>query len=262
MLVDSHCHLNFPEFREDLDAVIERARLAGVGIMQTICTEMAEFDEVRAIAEQYEGVFCSVGVHPHESGKTELAPLNELIAKTRHKKVIGIGETGLDYYYEHSDRESQKQSFITHIAAARETGLPLIVHTREAEEDTIRILCSEYEKGAFTGVIHCFTSSLDLAERMLEIGFYISFSGILTFKNTENLRGCARTIPLERILIETDSPFLAPAPYRGKRNEPSFTRNISRLISDLKAVSEAEIENITTQNFFRLFGKAAKEAHS
>ncbi len=258
MLIDSHCHLNFPEFKDDLDQVIAHARENGVGLMQTICTEMAEFEEVRGIAERYEHIYCSVGVHPHESGKTELVPVDEIVARTRHEKVIGIGETGLDYYYEHSDRASQQQSFRHHIAAARQTGLPLIVHTRDAEEDTIRILTEEYRQGAFTGVIHCFTSSQQLAEKMLEIGFYISFSGIISFKNAQNLRETAKIIPLERMLIETDAPFLAPVPHRGKRNEPAFVSQVNKVLAELRQLPETDIGAVTTNNFFRLFTKATR----
>lgn len=270
MLVDSHCHLNFPDFKEDLDAVIARAKAAGVGVMQTICTEMAEFDEVYAIAEKYEGIFCSVGVHPNDSGKIgkdkiphadfiqEIVSAQELIEKTSRKKVIGIGETGLDYHYEYTDREIQKRSFMEHIKAARETGLPLIVHTRDAEEDTINILSKEISKGYFKFLIHCFTSTKQLADIAVKLGGYISLSGIITFKNAQTIRDALADIPLDRLLIETDSPFLAPIPNRGKRNEPSYMTHINKELANIKNISEIDAAHITTDNFFRLFDKAHK----
>lgn len=256
MLVDSHCHLNFPDFKDDLDAVIARAKQAGVGVMQTICTEMAEFEEVYAIAERYEGVFCSVGVHPNDSGAQEIVSAQELIDKTLRKKVIGIGETGLDYYYEHSNRELQKQSFLAHIEAGRETGLPIIVHTRNAEDDTVTILSDEMSKGSFNGVIHCFTSTQYLADKALELGFYISISGIATFKTAQAIRDVIKVIPMDRLLVETDAPYLAPMPHRGKRNEPSFVVNTNKIVAEIKGISEEESARITTDNFFRLFSKA------
>jgi len=258
MLVDSHCHLNFLDFKDDLDAVITRAREAGVGVMQTICTEMAEFDEVRGIAERYEGVYCSVGVHPNDSGESEIVSAEELIAKTSHPKVIGIGETGLDYHYERTDRELQKRSFIEHIKAARETGLPVIVHTRDADEDTINILTGEMTKGKFKGLIHCFSSSKYLADKAVELGFYISLSGIITFKNAQTIRDALADVPLDRLLVETDAPYLAPIPYRGKRNEPSFVIHTNKMLSHIKSIAEDECAKITTDNFFRLFNKAKK----
>ena len=256
LLVDSHCHLNFPDFKDDLDAVIGRARDSGVKVMQTICTDMAEFDEVRAIAERYEGIYCSVGVHPNDSGNATIASAAELVEKTRYDKVIGIGETGLDYHYENSARELQKQSFIEHIAAARETGLPVIVHTRDADEDTVEILTVEMKKGAFKGLIHCFTSSKYLADKVVELGFYISVSGIISFKNAQSIRDALKDVPLERLLVETDAPYLAPAPHRGKRNEPAFTIHTNKILADIKGVSEEECARVTTANFFRLFDKA------
>jgi TatD DNase family protein len=258
LLVDSHCHLNFPDFKDDLDAVISRAHAAGVGVMQTICTEIEEFDEVAAIAEAHDNIYCSVGVHPNESGVKSAADLGALLSRISHPKVIGIGETGLDYHYETSDRKIQQESFRIHIAAARESGLPLIVHTREADEDTVNILAEEMAKGSFTGLIHCFTSTKYLAEKSIEMGFYISLSGILTFKTAEDIRNTARALPLERLLIETDAPFLAPLPNRGKRNEPSFVRYTNQKLAELKAISEEECATATTENFFRLFTKAKR----
>ncbi len=255
MLVDSHCHLNFPDFKDDIAAVISAAKEAGVGVMQTICTEMAEFDEVYSIADKNDGVFCSVGVHPNDSGKQEIVPAEELIKKTKLKKVIGIGETGLDYHYEYSDREMQKISFLEHIKAARLTGLPLIIHTRDAEDDTIQILEREISNGYFKFLIHCFTSTKELADISVKLGGYISVSGIITFKNAGSIRDALLDVPLERILIETDSPFLAPVPNRGKRNQPAYVKEVNKALAQLKNISEEECAKITTENFFRLFDK-------
>ena len=258
LVVDSHCHLNFPDFKQDIDEVIARARAAGVGVMQTICTELKEFDEVREIALRYEGVYCSVGVHPNDSGNADIPQLKELVERANLSKVIGIGETGLDYHYENSPRHVQQESFRVHIAAARETGLPLIVHTRDAEEDTISILSEEMEKGAFTGVIHCFTSSQYLAEKAIELGFYISISGIATFKTAQSIRDSIKFIPNNRLLVETDAPYLAPMPYRGKRNEPAYTRYTNKLVAEIKQETEEVMAQHTTDNFFRLFSKAER----
>ncbi|MEK6745635.1 MAG: TatD family hydrolase [Pseudomonadota bacterium] len=256
MLVDSHCHLNFPDFKDDLDDIIARAKAAGVGVMQTICTEMAEFDEIYAISEKYPGIFCSVGVHPNDSAKQEIVIAQELIEKTSRGRVIGIGETGLDYYYEYSDKRLQIDSFLEHIKAARETGLPLIIHTRDAEDDTINILKDEIAKGSFKFLIHCFTSTKELADISVKLGGYISVSGIITFKNAQEIRDALLDVPLNRLLIETDSPFLAPVPHRGKRNEPSYVVQVNKTLADLKNISEEECAKITTDNFFRLFDKA------
>lgn len=255
LLVDSHCHLNFPDFKDDIDGVIERARAAGVGVMQTICTELEEFDEIEAIAEKYEGVYCSVGVHPNDSEHVQPAKAEDILRYTSRPKVIGIGETGLDYHYERSNRDVQKKSFISHIEAARESGLPLIVHTRDAEEDTVAILADEMRKGGFTGVIHCFTSTQYLADAALEMGFYISFSGIITFKSAQSIRDVAKTVPNDRMLVETDAPYLAPAPNRGKRNEPAFTGYTNKLLAELKVIDELDCARQTSRNFFRLFNK-------
>lgn len=256
LLVDSHCHLNFPDFREDLDAVLERARAAGVQVMQTICTEMEEFEEVLAIANRYDGVYCSVGVHPNESADKSKAELSQLLACSAHAKVIGIGETGLDYHYSYNSRGAQQESFLVHIEASRASGLPLIVHTREADEDTILTLEREKIKGDFPGVIHCFTSSQYLADKAIELGFYISISGIATFKSAQSIRDTIKTIPLERLLVETDAPYLAPSPHRGKRNEPAYTRFTNKLVAEVKHITEEECAVATTDNFFRLFSKA------
>lgn len=260
MLVDSHCHLNFPDFAGDIDAVIGRARAAGVGVMQTICTKMAEFDEVLAIAEKYDGVYCSVGVHPNDSGQQEIAYSQELIRKTSSKKVIGIGETGLDYHYQTSDRGVQRASFLEHIKAARETGLPLIVHTRDADDDTIDIIKSELSVGYFKFLIHCFTSSEKLAQAAVEMGGYISLSGIITFKSAVSIREAIKNVPLDRLLIETDSPYLAPTPHRGQRNEPAFVTQVNKALAEVRGVSEEECAKITTENFFRLFDRAERKS--
>jgi TatD DNase family protein len=260
MLVDSHCHLNFPDFSEDREEVIRRAQKAGVGIMQTICTKMHEFESIYAIADTHPNIYCSVGVHPHEAAKTKPVTAEELIEYTKRPKVIGLGETGLDFFYEHSPRMEQEASFRAHIEAARETGIPLIIHTRNAEEDTVRILKDEMKKGGFKGLIHCFASTQYLADFAMEIGFYISISGIITFKKSEDLRAVVKTVPVERLLVETDAPYLAPIPYRGKRNEPAFVKETNRIIAELKQIDEEECARITTENFFRLFNKAKQEA--
>lgn len=260
MLVDSHCHLNFPDFRDDLEEVIARAREAGVGVMQTICTEMEEFGEVLAIAMAHENIYCSVGVHPNESGEKRKAELAELLRCAEHPKVIGIGETGLDYHYETASRSAQQESFRIHIEAARESGLPLIVHTREADEDTVAILAEEMAKGAFPFLIHCFTSTKYLAEKSVEMGGYISLSGILTFKSAGAIQDAVRGLPHNRLLVETDAPYLAPLPHRGKRNEPSFVRNTNRKLAELLNLDEEECARATTDNFFRLFTKARRPA--
>ncbi len=258
MLIDSHCHLDFPEFAPELDAVVARASAADVRVCVTIGTTLKNFPRARAIAERFENIYCSVGIHPHEADAEPIddaAPLLELAA---HPKVVGIGETGLDYYYAHSPREAQIANFRTHIAAAREAKLPLIVHTRDAEDDTLAILSEEMGKGAFSGVIHCFTGTSRLAAAALELGFFISVSGIATFKKADELRDTLRAVPLDRLLVETDAPYLAPLPYRGKRNEPAFVVNTARTLADLKGVSTEEIARITTDNFFFLFTRAER----
>jgi TatD DNase family protein len=258
MLVDSHCHLNFADFAEDLPTVIQTAHESGIRVMQTICTKMHEFDSIHAITQTYPHIYCSVGVHPHEADNAPLVSVDELVAKARQPKVIGIGETGLDYYYEHSKREAQQLSFRTHIEAARITGLPIIIHTREADADTIAIMRDEMQRGAFKALIHCFTSTHELAEAMLELGAYISISGIITFKSATTLQDTVRRLPLHRLLVETDSPYLAPAPHRGKRNEPAFTQFTCAKLAELQGVSVEECARATTQNFFELFSKVPR----
>jgi TatD DNase family protein len=258
MLVDSHCHLDFPEFAPELDAVVARAREAGVGTCVSIGTTLAKFPRVQAVAEQFDNVWCSVGIHPHEAKVEPLDNSAPLIERAQHPKVVGIGETGLDYYYEHSPREAQIANFRAHIAAARELKLPLIVHTRDAEDDTIQILRGEMEQGAFTGLIHCFTGTRALAEAARDLGFCISASGIATFKKSEELRSVLKDVPLDRLLVETDAPYLAPMPHRGKRNEPAFVTHTARMLADLKGIGFEELAAATTDNFFRLFTKAQR----
>ena len=255
MLVDSHCHLDFPDFGPDLDAVLARAAEAGVGMVQTICTRVTHFDAVLALAEAHEAIWCSVGVHPHHVAEEPEVSAAHLIRMAAHPRVIGIGETGLDFHYDNSPRPQQEASFRRHIAAARETGLPLIVHTRAADEETCRILRDEAGKGAFPGVIHCFSAGPSVAATALDIGLYISFSGILTFKNAEAVRAVARDVPLDRLLVETDAPYLAPVPHRGRRNEPAHVRHIAARLAELKGLDEGEIARTTTGNFFRIFTK-------
>ncbi len=256
MLVDSHCHLDFPDFAPDFDAMLDRAADAGVGVMQTICVKVSQFDPIRAIAEAHENVFCSVGVHPHHAGTEPEISSDDLLRLADDPKVVGIGETGLDFYYDNSPRPLQEASFRRHIAASRASGLPLIVHSRAADRETGRILREEAEQGAFPGVIHCFSSGSDLARTALELGLYISFSGIVTFKKADDIRAVARNVPLERMLVETDAPFLAPVPHRGKRNEPAYIARTAACLATLKDIETAEIARTTTRNFFELFEKA------
>nr|WP_321457022.1 TatD family hydrolase [uncultured Cohaesibacter sp.] len=258
MLVDSHCHLDFPDFQEELDDVVRRAKLAGVGHMVTICTEIKKFDAIKAIAERFDNVFCSVGTHPHSADK-ELDFSAEDIAKlAEHPKCIAIGEVGLDYFYDSAPREAQAKGFRTHIKAARMTGLPLSIHTRDAEDDTIAILKEGMEEGAFPALLHCYSSNRELAMRSLEMGLYVSLSGILTFKRSQEIRDTIKDVPLDRLLVETDSPYLAPMPYRGKRNEPSYVVKTAEVLAEVKGVSLEDISKITTDNFFRLFSKATR----
>jgi TatD DNase family protein len=260
MLVDSHCHLDFPEFAPELADVVARAEAAGVGTCVSIGTTLPGFPRIREIAEQFTNVFCSVGIHPHDAAKEPLDSAQPLIERAQHRKVVGIGETGLDYYYGHSPREAQIANFRAHIAAARETGLPLIVHTRDAEDDTIAILREEMGEGAFTGLIHCFTGTQQLADAALELGFFISASGIMTFKKADELRAVLKTVPLESVLVETDAPFLAPLPHRGKRNEPAYVALTAKVLAELKGVAPVTLAQATTDNFFRLFTRAARPA--
>ncbi len=258
MLIDSHCHLDFEDFDEDREAVLTRAKQAGVDLMVTISTKITEAQKIISLAETNDALVCSVGIHPHEAGREPETSAAQLVALAEHEKVVGIGETGLDYFYEHSPRDAQKRNFRAHIEACRESKLPLIVHARDADEDTADILEDEMKVGEYPGLIHCFTAGPDLARRALDIGFYISISGIATFKNATELRETIKSVPLERLLVETDAPFLAPVPHRGKRNEPSFVADTAAMLAEIKGVGAAEIADITTQNFFNLFTKAQR----
>lgn len=255
MLVDSHCHLDFPDFADDVVGVVERARRAGVGLMLSICTHVTKFPQVLAVAERFPDVYCTVGIHPHEAGKEPEVDADRLIELARHPKVVGFGETGLDYFYEHSPREAQQRSFRAHIAAARQAGLPLIVHTRDADADTARILTEEMAVGRFDALLHCFSSGAELAETAVSLGLYLSMSGIVTFNKADTLRQTARSIPLDRLLVETDAPYLAPVPKRGKRNEPAFVVHTAARMAEVKGVPADAFAQTTTANFLRLFSK-------
>jgi TatD DNase family protein len=257
MLIDSHCHLNYKGLVEDQQAVLARARAAGVTTMLNISTRASEWDEVIGLAEREPDVWASVGVHPHEADIHPDVETSTLVERALHARVVGIGESGLDFYYDRSDRERQRASFRSHVAAARESRLPIIVHTRDAEDDTHRILEEEMGKGAFTGVIHCFTASADFARKALDLGLYISISGIVTFKNARDLQATAKDIPLDRLLIETDAPFLAPVPNRGKTCEPAFVADTARFLADLRGESLDLLSAQTSANFLKLFSKAA-----
>lgn len=253
-IVDSHCHLNHRDF-DDIKEIIERCKQANITTLQTICTSLNEFPMVLKIAESYERVFCSVGVHPLNL-EGELCTCDQLVNYSKHEKVIGIGETGLDYYYSKDTVKKQQASFISHIHAAQITGLPLIIHARNADGDIVKMLQDEFKNKSFSAVIHCFTASKWLADACLEMGFYISASGIITFKNAADIRSTFMQIPENRILVETDSPYLAPVPYRGKRNEPAFTRKVVEFLANMKGVSIESMATQTTDNFFALFSKA------
>jgi TatD DNase family protein len=257
MFVDSHCHLNYKGLVEDQQGVLDRARAAGVSGMLNISTREREWDEVLAVAERETDVWASVGIHPHEADQHPDVDTAKLVERARNPRVIGIGETGLDYYYDKSDRDRQRASFRSHIAASRDTGLPLIVHTRDAEDDTANMLAEEMGKGAYKGVIHCFTASADFAQKALDLGLYVSISGIVTFKNAKDLQATAATIPADRLLIETDSPFLAPVPHRGKPCEPGFVADTARFLAELRGEPVEQLAAQTRDNFFKLFDKAA-----
>jgi len=259
MLVDSHCHLDFPDFQEDFDGVLARAKDAGIGCLLTIGTKITQFDGVLAIAEAHEHIFCSVGIHPHSAGSEPEISAEHLVRMAgKSPKIVGLGECGLDFYYDHSPRDVQARVFRAHIAAAREAGLPVIIHTRDADGEMMRILREEQANGPFPGLIHCFSSGRELAETAVELGMYVSLSGILTFKRSEDLREIARDLPMDRLLVETDAPYLAPVPKRGKRNEPAFTAHTAACLAEVKGLDAAEIAERTTENFFRLFTKAKR----
>lgn len=256
MIIDTHCHLDFKDFNEDFNDVLLNAKNNKIYGMQTICTKISEFPDILKIAKKHSNIWCSVGTHPHNANEENDISKEAIIKLCTHDKVIGIGETGLDYYYKNSNKKNQKSSFLKHINVARETNLPLIIHARDADKDIIDILLQEYKIKPFRGVIHCFTASYELAEAALSIGFYISFSGIITFKNAEDIRMSCKKIPISRILVETDSPFLAPIPYRGKRNEPSYIIETIKQIAEIKSLTIQEVTEITTNNFFNLFTRA------
>jgi len=260
MLVDSHCHLDFPDFADELDAVVARARAAGIARLVTISTRVARHDFLLAITERFPDVYCSVGTHPHYADEEPDVTAADLVARTQHPKVVAIGEAGLDYHYERSPRPAQERGFRTHIKAARDSGLPLIIHSREADADTARILEEETGQGAFPAVLHCFTGSAKLARRAIALGLSISFTGILTFKNSGALRAIAAELPADRILVETDAPYLAPNPFRGKRNEPAYVGEVAKVLADVRDVSFDEIARQTTDNFFALFRKVPRPA--
>jgi TatD DNase family protein len=255
MLVDSHCHLDFPDFGDDLDGIVARAAAAGVGRMVTISTLVRRLGALLAITEKYPEVYCSVGTHPHQADEEDGISAEELIELTKHPKVVALGEAGLDYFYQHGSRQAQERGFRTHIAAARITGLPLVIHTREADEDCERILVDEMAKGRFRAVLHCYTGGRKLAMKAIELGLSISFTGIITFKKSDALRALAAELPADRIMVETDSPYLAPGKFRGKRNEPSYVGEIAKVLAEARGISLEEISRQTTENFFRLFSK-------
>ncbi len=259
MLIDSHCHLDFDVLADNLSAVLARMKAAGVSNCVTISTRVKEFDKICAIAEAHKNIWFSVGTHPHNAHEELHISSDDLIKLSSHKKCIAIGEVGLDYFYDNSPREAQKQGFLSHIEAARQTGLPLIIHARDADEDMAQILIDETKKGKFPFVLHCFSSGTELANTGLELGGYVSFSGILTFKNAKIVQEVAKNAPKDKILVETDAPFLAPVPHRGKSNEPAFVHHTAQFLADLRGVELATIASQTTDNFYRLFSKAKTE---
>lgn len=260
MLIDSHCHLDFPDFDSERDAIVARAVAAGIGRMVTISTRVRRLASILAIADQYEEVYCSVGTHPHNAAEEVDVTADELIGLSEHPKVVAIGEAGLDYFYDRAPRDVQAKGFRTHITAARQTGLPLVIHSRDADDDMIAILEEETGKGAFPFILHCFSSGQRLADAGVRLGGYISFSGILTFRKSEELRKVALTVPRDRLLVETDAPYLAPMPFRGKRNEPAYVAHTAAVLAETIGVSSAEIASITTDNVFRLFRKMPRPA--
>jgi TatD DNase family protein len=255
MLVDSHCHLDFPDFADDLDGIVARAAAAGVGRIVTISTRVRRLDALLAIAERFPDVYCSVGTHPHHADGEDGITANELIELTRHPKIVALGEAGLDNFYDNASPAAQERGFRAHIAAARATGLPLVIHTRDADEGCGRILEEEMAKGSFRAVLHCYTGGRKLAMQAISLGLSISFTGILTFKKSQALRGLAAELPADRIMVETDAPYLAPGKFRGKRNEPSYVGEIAKVLAEARGVSLEEISRQTTENFFRLFSK-------
>lgn len=257
MLIDSHCHLDFPDLRDRLPEVLDAASESGVARMVTISTHVARFDEYRALAETHDSIFFTIGTHPHNAGAEPDVPAERIVELSQHARCIAIGEAGLDYFYDTCPRDVQRRVFRTHIAAARETGLPLIIHARNADEDMVDILSEEMRRGEFKAVLHCFSSGAELASVGVDLGLFVSFSGILTFKNSEEIRRIAATVPRDRLLVETDAPYLAPVPYRGKTNEPAYVSYTARVLAEVIGATESEIAEITTANFYSLFSKAA-----
>jgi TatD DNase family protein len=255
MLIDTHCHLDFPDFEAERDAIVARAMAAGVGQMITISTRVKKFDTILAIAEHYDNVFCSVGTHPHNADEELDIEAGDLVRLSAHPKVVAIGEAGLDYFYDNAPRDAQMIGLRRHIDAARQTGLPLVIHSRSADDDMAAVLTEETGKGAFPFLLHCFSSGPELARIGVALGGYISFSGILTFPKSEELRDIAKTVPHDRMIVETDAPYLAPKPYRGKRNEPAYVAHTAQVLADTIGVTTAEIASLTTENAFRIFSK-------
>ncbi len=257
-VVDSHCHLDFDVLQEDISGVISRAKNAGVHLMVTICTEVKKFPTIVKIAEENDSVYCSVGTHPNHAGMEPIVPAERLIELAQHPKVVAIGEAGLDFHYDRAPRDVQEEVFRQHIEAARQTELPLVIHSRDAEDETLRIMEDEMGKGAFKPLLHCFSSKAYLAKKGLELGAYVSFSGILTFNSAVEIRQAAEMVPLDRLLVETDAPFLAPVPHRGKPNQPAFTAHTLACLAEVKGVAVEEMARITSDNFFRLFSKTPR----
>jgi TatD DNase family protein len=258
MLIDSHCHLDFPDFIEDLDGIVARAAAAGVGRMVTISTRVRRLAELVAIAERFDNVYCSVGTHPHHADEEDGISADELIALTQHPKVVALGEAGLDNFYDNGSPEAQERGFRAHIAAARATGLPLVIHTRDADARCGEILEEEVAKGPFRAVLHCYTGGRELAMKAIDLGLHISFTGILTFKKSEALRALAAELPADRIMVETDAPYLAPGKFRGKRNEPAYVAETAKVLAETRGVSLEEIARQTTDTFFKLFAKVPR----
>jgi TatD DNase family protein len=261
LLIDSHCHLDFPDFVDDLPGVIARAKAAGIGRMVTISTRVAKADAYRRISEEHPEIFFTIGTHPHNAAEEPDVPVSVIVEAVRHPRCVAVGEAGLDFHYDKSPRDVQERVFRAHIAAARDSGLPLIIHARNADDEMIRILTEEHGRGRFDAVLHCFSSGRRLAQVGIELGFYVSFSGILTFKNSDDIRTVAReVVPRDRLLVETDAPYLAPVPHRGKRNEPAYVAHTAGILAETIGIDRDEIAALTTSNFERLFTKATQAA--
>ncbi len=258
MLVDHHCHQDYPDLARNRENVLARAKAAGIGGLVTISTLIRNYDIYREIAEAHPEIFFTVGTHPHRAHEELDIPVAEIVRLAQHPKCVGIGEAGLDYFYDKSPREAQREGFLKHIAAARDSGLPLVIHSRDADEDTATILEEEMQRGAFSAVLHCFTGGADLARRAVAIGLYVSFSGVITFKKNDALREIAAEVPMDRVLVETDAPFLAPEPFRGKRNEPAYIVHTAAALARVKGVTDEEIADVTTENFHRLYAKVPR----